>query len=464
MRAIASSRAAPSSTTRRAVAIATAVLVVGMSGVAGAADHGSGGPGDPDPGDYPPDSDAGITPELFSSQQGGGNLRCTDVDPTYTGSAHFEMGEEEATVDPAAVQLTSEDDDDHEHPEPPGDLEFDVTDKVVSWTADFPITAVIVKGGNRSYIYEYAPTETSDGGLVTPVNNGGNPADVSSLRFCWEGDPPAVDLTALCEQAAADAGVTVTWTQGPVEIRGGVVDQSTVPAGFGVTFDTTADEVGFTAPGPVVAVVTEASEPVAHLIEPPATSGTVPLASNPGDGDVVLCGVMQTVEPVELSCDGVDDVTEVGPVAIMDGAAVGPLPAGIMSVMPNTVDVAFAADVPVAAVVVAASDPVMFAFDPTVTSGEVDVALDGEDAEMLFCVRTVADDPDDPDDDTPVTTQSDDTTTTSDDTTADAASAGDPTTIPTGGGPAGRTPLALVAFVIIALSGSTGLLLWSRGG
>ena len=463
MRAIAASRAAPPTTVRRVVAAAAAVLLVGMSGLADASEHGSGGPGTPDPGDYPPDSDAGITPELFSSSQGGGNLRCTDIDASYTGTAHFEMGEETP-----AVLLMSEDDD-HDHPEPPGELDFTVDGSVVDWTADFPIAAVIVKGGNRSHVYEYPSTATSDGGLVTPLNNGGTAADVSSLRFCWEGDPPPPDLAALCEQAAADAGVTVTWIEGPVEVRGGVVDPATVPDGFTITFDDMVGEVGFTAPGPVVAVVTAASEPVPTLIDPPSASGTVPLSSNPGDGDVVLCGVL---EPVELSCDGVDDVTAVGPVMIEGGSEVGPLPAGILSVTPNAVDVAFTTEEPVAAVVVAASEPQLFPFDPTVTTGAVDVALNGEDATMLFCVRTVADDPDDPDDgdDAPVTTQTDDTSATDDpadgasDDVADAASAGDPTTIPTGGGPAGRTPLALIAFVVIALSGSTGLLLWSRGG
>ena len=37
-------------------------------------------------------------------------------------------------------------------------------------------------------------------------------------------------------------------------------------------------------------------------------------------------------------------------------------------------------------------------------------------------------------------------------------------TIPTGGGPAGRTALALLAFVVLALAGSMTLLVWSRGG
>lgn len=366
MRAIALSRAAPTSTINRVVAVAAAVLVLGMTGLADAASHGGGGmggPGDPDDGDYPPDSDAGVTPELFSSMQGGGDLRCTHIDEAYTGTAHFETGEEEPVV-----EMTSDDGDDHEHPEPPGELDFDVVDKVVSWSADFPIAAVIVKGGSRSYSYEYIPAAMSDGGLVTPKNNGGNPADVSSLRFCWEGDPP--------------------------------------------------------------------------------------------------------VEPVELTCDGVDDVVPLGPVMITAGSTVGPLPSGIASVTPNAVDIAFTAEEPVAAVVVAASEPELFPFDPTVTSGTVDVALDGEDAEVLFCVTQVADDPGGSDDDTSgsdddtVTTQTDDTDTADDaaDDTDGAASVGDPTTIPTGGGPAGRTPLALVAFVIIALSGSTGLLLWSRGG
>ena len=117
--------------------------------------------------------------------------------------------------------------------------------------------------------------------------------------------------------------------------------------------------VAFAAPFPVVTVVTAASYPVLHTVAPPATSGSVPLSSNPGDGDVVLCGLAVPVT---------DD--------------------------PST-------------------------DDPSSTADTTDVT----DAEA---------------------------TDTIDDTAAQSLD--DPTTIPTGGGLLGRTALALIAFVVLALT------------
>jgi hypothetical protein len=46
---------------------------------------------------------------------------------------------------------------------------------------------------------------------------------------------------------------------------------------------------------------------------------------------------------------------------------------------------------------------------------------------------------------------------------ADGEESADPTVIPTGGGPSGRTPLAMLSFVILSMVGATSMLLWSRG-
>jgi hypothetical protein len=90
------------------------------------------------------------------------------------------------------------------------------------------------------------------------------------------------------------------------------------------------------------------------------------------------------------------------------------------------------------------------------------VVTDEDLVEVLFCATSVADDPTDPDDPVGPTSVDDPT----DDAAADpvVGALEDPTTIPTGGGPSGRTVLALLAFVILGLTGSMTLLVWSRGG
>jgi hypothetical protein len=312
-------------------------------------------------------------PDLYTSMQGGGDLKCLDLDASFTGTAHFEgvSEEEEAEQTPAALILAAHDEDDeHDHEEPPAGLSFEIDGPEVSWSSTFPMAAVIVKGGANTHAYLYDPNRLSDSGLITPPNESGNPNDVSSIRFCWTGDAAEPDLVELCEAAAAatDAGEVVS-TAGPMSIREGAVDTTTVPTDVDLTFDPMMDSVGFVAPFPVVAVVTAASDPVIEVLESPATSGSVPLSSNPGDGDVVLCGLAATTV--------VDDPT--GDQSTDESAAA------------DTTDV-----------------------------------------------------------------------TSTDDTAAQVLQ--DPTTIPTGGGPSGRTALALFAFVVLALGGSTSLLVWSRSG
>ncbi|PKO08138.1 MAG: hypothetical protein CVU40_16935 [Chloroflexi bacterium HGW-Chloroflexi-2] len=51
------------------------------------------------------------------------------------------------------------------------------------------IGAVIVKGGNSANLFFYDPQVFSDSGLYSPVNNSGNPAEVSHVTFCWNPDP-----------------------------------------------------------------------------------------------------------------------------------------------------------------------------------------------------------------------------------------------------------------------------------
>ncbi len=63
--------------------------------------------------------------------------------------------------------------------------------KVLSWTSNFPIRGVIVKGGPNFNLYEYGLTVRGDTDLVSPTNPSGDPANVShvSIVIC-PGDFP----------------------------------------------------------------------------------------------------------------------------------------------------------------------------------------------------------------------------------------------------------------------------------
>ncbi|MFC5367033.1 SipW-dependent-type signal peptide-containing protein [Salinirubrum litoreum] len=57
----------------------------------------------------------------------------------------------------------------------------------VSWETNFGVDAVIVKGGNAANVYVY--DEATGGGPVeSPLNPSNNPAAISHISFCYDGD------------------------------------------------------------------------------------------------------------------------------------------------------------------------------------------------------------------------------------------------------------------------------------
>lgn len=64
--------------------------------------------------------------------------------------------------------------------------------QVLSWSSNFPIYAVIVKGGNAFNLYQYDSSVRGDTDLVSPDNPSGGPADVShvSVVICPDCFPP----------------------------------------------------------------------------------------------------------------------------------------------------------------------------------------------------------------------------------------------------------------------------------
>jgi hypothetical protein len=387
-------------------------------------------------------SDAGIVPVVIEGGPGG-NVVCGQV--------------------PSDVTLDSSDRLDWQGGRLVGDLPDGievsvVEDRYVGWSSDFPITAVIVKGGAAANVYLYVPGLLADSGLVAPVGPSGHPADVSNVTFCWDPDPtePPVDLLQVCMSAAVSADVgPIVSVAGPIGIRDGSVVLSSVPEGFLVTYDAISDQVGFVAPFPVVVVVTATSAHRIHHIVPPATSGTVPLSSNPGHGDVVLCG-LDTEVVASASCADIGSDLHLGPIPVRNGV-IDPadMPSEITSMEMGDGELLFTSTMPIKGVLVTASPSELHTFDEPMLTGSIPMVIDERtDVELMFCALRL----------TVVTDPGPEPGPTSSRSKSTVMTAQDPILIATGGGPPVRTPLGLLALVVLTLTGTMARLLWSRGG
>ena len=56
--------------------------------------------------------------------------------------------------------------------------------------AEPPIDAIVIKAGSAGNLYAYDPPATADTGLVTPVNDGGQQAEVSHISVCFGVEAP----------------------------------------------------------------------------------------------------------------------------------------------------------------------------------------------------------------------------------------------------------------------------------
>lgn len=89
--------------------------------------------------------------------------------------------------------------------------------KVLSWSSNFPIYAVIVKGGNGFNLYQYDSSVRGDTNLVSPVTASGKPADVShvSVVICPKTFPPTPPTTTPTPTPTLTPTPTITPTVTP---------------------------------------------------------------------------------------------------------------------------------------------------------------------------------------------------------------------------------------------------------
>jgi hypothetical protein len=85
--------------------------------------------------------------------------------------------------------------------------------QVFDWTSNIGVDVVIVKGGNASNVYTYAPEATADTGLHAPANRSGNFAGLSHISFCYDaGEEPTTTTTTVPPSTTTPSTTTPSTT------------------------------------------------------------------------------------------------------------------------------------------------------------------------------------------------------------------------------------------------------------
>jgi len=223
-------------------------------------------------------SEAGVDPELW--ENGGGNVACSELAPPSG------LLSEQLEYNSNSKKFKGK---------MPDGFDITVDGHAVSWSSEWPITAVIVKGSNASHVYRYAPARVSDAGLVPPINQSGEPADVGHLTFCWlEGDDgdDGDDGDGPIVQVSCDA-MPGTELIGPFEIHATAIDETHEGASLALhtSGQVEVESLQFESDEPVAGIIVVASDPVVHAFEHAVTSGAVDLSieNEEGVADVYFC-------------------------------------------------------------------------------------------------------------------------------------------------------------------------------
>jgi hypothetical protein len=128
-----------------------------------------------------PVSDGGVTPYIIDGANPGGNRTCAEVGQAFFGDPnYYQYSSERVNYEGGMFDQSF----------PAGiTVDYDVDEKLLSWSSTFGIGAVIVKGSNDANVYVYEPQSKGDSGLGAPETLGGPGADLSNLTFCWNPTP-----------------------------------------------------------------------------------------------------------------------------------------------------------------------------------------------------------------------------------------------------------------------------------
>ena len=127
-----------------------------------------------------------VKPYVIPGENPGGNRTCAEVSKAFYGTPCYD-GSFKSDAGNLYQYL-------------PKWLEVKVKDgKYVYWKSEYPIGAVIVKGGPQANVYYYKYPTKSDNCLAAPPNNSGKPAGLSNITFCWKKPyKPAYQRSSAC--------------------------------------------------------------------------------------------------------------------------------------------------------------------------------------------------------------------------------------------------------------------------
>jgi uncharacterized repeat protein (TIGR01451 family) len=82
-----------------------------------------------------------------------------------------------------------------------------------NWTSNLGLDAVVAKGGDAGNLYLYNPEATSDTGLHAPdTNEDGQFQDLSHISFCYDLEPPDLEIEKSASSTTVDEGGAITYT------------------------------------------------------------------------------------------------------------------------------------------------------------------------------------------------------------------------------------------------------------
>jgi hypothetical protein len=134
-----------------------------------------------------PVSDAGVTPYIIDGDNPGGNRTCEEVGEAFYGDPDYYSCSSGRINYNGSFQGDFDDVTGNEGCDAQ-EISVQVVGPFVSWTAEDPLGAGIVKGSDDANVYNYDPLRSSDSGLASPPNASGKFSGLSNLTFCWNPD------------------------------------------------------------------------------------------------------------------------------------------------------------------------------------------------------------------------------------------------------------------------------------
>ncbi|WP_143571051.1 hypothetical protein [Tessaracoccus sp. ZS01] len=160
----------------------------------------------------------------------------------------------------------------------------------IDWSSTYGPAAVLLKAGVMTNVYEYDGTVTSDTGLQTPTNTGGNQAALSHIEFCFTLEPVVTKTAVPSFERAYTWTIDKTVVPTSLTLEKGataMVDYTVVLANSSVDSDwAVSGSVTIVNPWPVDADIVSITD---HLADNSAVTLTCPSDTVLDAGETIVC-------------------------------------------------------------------------------------------------------------------------------------------------------------------------------